>query len=165
MALIVEGLKYLELNINDQSNEAKYGLTKSPKLRKLFLDYLFNYLLLPYEHNPAKPKPPQQPPVQPQQSNEDGSPDAETIADVDQTTLVNEAANAEANSKSNLMACLSETIYKQLKQDVNLEDVEELEQVNFKRLFGFCFSLISHFLICLLIYFNRIKPVLSNFYH
>ena len=51
LSLIVDGIKYLELKQNDNSNIEKYGLVNSPKLRKHFLDYLFNFLLLPYTQN------------------------------------------------------------------------------------------------------------------
>ena len=112
LSLVVDGLKCLDLNINDSSNTTKYGLENIPKIRKYFLDYLFNYLLLPYESLSGKPTTTASNSSQPQE-------------------LANLVPGAEANNSNNneFPACMSEKVYKQFKTDVNLQDVDELEQV------------------------------------
>jgi hypothetical protein len=99
LSLVVDGLKHLELNINDSINLTKYGLENNLKIRKYFLDYLFNYLLLPYESPAGKP-----------------------------TTASAQATEA-TTTTSEIPSCMSEKVYKQFKNDVNLQDIEELEQV------------------------------------
>ena len=100
MSLVVDGLNHLELNINDSVNSVKYGLEINQKIRKYFLDYLFNYLLLPYEYPQNAVKAATQ---QPQTS--------------------------EVPPTSEIPSCMSEKVYKQFKNDVNLQDIDELEQV------------------------------------
>lgn len=98
LSLVVDCLKYLELNRNNSSSFAhKYSLSGQPKHRKKLLDYLFNFILLPYE------------------------PSKLIVAKTNDTP--NDTA-----SKSEIPACMSEKIYKQFKQDINLENTDELEQ-------------------------------------
>lgn len=115
MALVVDGLKCLELNVNDSINVVKYGLNDMPKIRKYFLDYLLNYLLLPYElpttTNATKP-------IQQQQQ----------ASNANESTNTPPQAQAQPPPTSEIPACLSEKLYKQFKSDVNLENVDELER-------------------------------------
>lgn len=107
MSLVVDGFKYLELNINDSVNLTKYGLESNPKIRKYFLDYLFNYLLLPYE----SPK----------------NASAAAAATIQQPTAAGNETQTSATSE--IPACMNEKTFKQFKNDVNLQEIDELEQV------------------------------------
>jgi Proteasome stabiliser len=103
LSLVVDGLKHLDLSI-------KYGLVDQPKIRKLFLEYLLNYLLLPYEW--AKP------PAATTTNQQTPAATAQTDATETQAS----------NTNSEIPGCMSEKLYKQFKNDVNLEDIEALEQ-------------------------------------
>jgi proteasome component ECM29 len=109
----VDGLKYLDLKQNDNSNIEKYGFVNSPKLRKLFLDYLFNFLLLPYTQNAPVPSSTN---VQLALSN---------------TTAITTSPPSQSSqpSQPEIPACLSESAFKQLKNDVNLENGDEIEEI------------------------------------
>ncbi len=109
----------MELNINDSANVAKYGLEASPNIRKIFMDYLLNYLLLPYES--ANVKPPVSTTQQPQSQ--------EQLQNAQTNSIVNEPIVTTA-AASEIPACMSEKLYKQFKNDVNLLDGDELEQVS-----------------------------------
>ncbi len=112
LSFIVDALKYLELNINDSANIGKYGLTDKPKLRKYFLDYLFNFLLLPYETLPPTAT---KATAKDSQAQSDGA-GSSSIAQP--ATQLNETP-----------PCLSERIYKQFRSDVNLDNPDELEEL------------------------------------
>lgn len=104
LSLIVNGLKHLDLKPNDNINKEKYGLEKSPKLRKYFLDYLFYFLLLPY--SPSKPVVPV------------------AVASTDNSASASLVAPPTAPE---IPACMSEIIFKRYKNDFTLDD--ELEKV------------------------------------
>lgn len=87
-------------------------MVDQPKLRKNFLDYMFNYLLLPYDLN-KKPTP-TAPPTTTQQSS---------TADTATTT-----ANT-TNPASETPACLNEKIFKHFKNDLSNESEDEIEEV------------------------------------
>ncbi|CAF0720691.1 unnamed protein product [Brachionus calyciflorus] len=107
-SLIVDGLRYLNLKPNDNKCKEKYGFVNSPKLRKQFLDYLFYYLLLPYTQNINKPVPTQT--TQP-------------------SVPLAQQPNPSTSSQSEIPACMSEAIYKRFKNDINLENGDEIEQM------------------------------------
>jgi len=110
--LIVDGIRYLELKPSDSSNITKYGLENSPKLRKQFITYLFHFLLLPYNQNPVnKPT-----------TSTDAAP---TVPQVNTNTSI----NMPDAPISETPACLSESVYKRLKNDINLDNGDEIEQV------------------------------------
>jgi proteasome component ECM29 len=115
----------LELKQNDNSNKLKYGLNSSPKLRKYFLDYLFYFLLLSYSSQ-TKPA-----------NNSGGGAAALTPLppltgnSVEDTNILTQAAAAASISQqaSDVPACMSESIYKRFKNDFNLENGDEIEQL------------------------------------
>lgn len=47
--LIVHGIQHVKIIPNSNSNILKYGLVDQPELRKLFLNFLLNVLLLSYK--------------------------------------------------------------------------------------------------------------------
>lgn len=106
--MVVDGIRYLSLQPNDNPNKIKYGLVNSPKLRKYFLDYLYYFLLLPYSTNIAKP-------VVNDESNAN-------------TTAVS-STPSNVTPVSDIPAGFSETIYKRFKNDFNLDNGDEIEQL------------------------------------
>ena len=106
MSLIVDGLRYLDLKPNDNKCKEKYGFLNSPKLRKQFLDYLFYYLLLPYTQNKPTVTTPNQNPSS--------------------TPITTPPAT---NTQPEIPACMSEAIFKRFKNDINLENGDEIEQL------------------------------------
>jgi proteasome component ECM29 len=93
----------LDLKPNDSVNNKKYSFENKPKLRKYFLDYLFQLLLLPYSTH--------------QQQQQQQSTPLETPL----VTTTNE-----------IPACMSESSFKRFKLDLNIEnsneaDTEQLE--------------------------------------
>jgi hypothetical protein len=120
--LIVDGIRYLELKPSDSSNIKKYGLESSPKLRKQFITYLFHFLLLPYNQNPV---------VKPSVSNENSNAGAASTAGVAASPVnTNTSINMPDAPISETPACLSESVYKRFKNDINLDNGDETEQVN-----------------------------------
>lgn len=116
--LIVEGIKHLELKPNDNKSKEKYGFLNSSKLRKQFLDYLFFVLLLPYSQNTNKPLVTTSTTI----TATPGNPPMSLLPQTPQTSTPSAPA-------SEIPACLSESIYKRLKNDINIENGDELEQV------------------------------------
>lgn len=108
ISLIIDGIRSLELKIGDTSYVNKYSLKDSPRLRKHFLDYLFYFLLLSYA--PSKTA------VTYAEASVPSSPAVAAAAAVVATT-------------DEIPACMSESIYKRLKANTNLENGEEIEQV------------------------------------
>ena len=49
MGLVVYALQNVKIIPNLNENTVKYGLTDQPDIRRLFLDFLLNVLLLPYK--------------------------------------------------------------------------------------------------------------------
>jgi hypothetical protein len=115
-SLIVDGIRYLELKPSDSSNIKKYGLENSPKLRKQFITYLFHFLLLPYNQNPV---------VKPPVSNENAGTAGAAASPVNTNTSI----NMPDAPISETPACLSESVYKRFKNDINLDNGDETEQV------------------------------------
>ena len=111
LSLIIGCVKHLDLSAYNGEQTRKYGLPEQPKLRKYFLDYMLNYLLLPYDLNkkPSAPVP---------QANSQQTPN-------DATTTV------ASNPTSEVPACLNEKVYKQFKADLSTESEDEIEEVVF----------------------------------
>ena len=115
--MIVDGIRYLELKPSDSSNITKYGLENSPKLRKQFIAYLFHFLLLPYNQNPV---------IKPPTSTQTGNTTTEAVSLVDTNTSINMPDVPISETPS----CLSESVFKRMKNDINLDIGDEVEQVN-----------------------------------
>ena len=116
LSLIVDGLKYLDLKQNDNSNIEKYGLLNSPKLRKQFLDYLFNFLLLPYSYSQDASAPP--------------TSTNQSLATANLQSLTTSPTSQPVQPvQPEIPACLSESIFKQFKNDINLYDGDEIEEI------------------------------------
>jgi proteasome component ECM29 len=114
----------LELKQNDNSNKLKYGLNNSPKLRKYFLDYLFYFLLLPYAS--------QNKPANTATSTPMTTLPPLTGNSAEDTNILAQAAAAASISQAqtnDVPACMSENIYKRFKNDFNLENGDEIEQL------------------------------------
>ena len=125
-SLIVDGIRFLELKPSDSANITKYGLENAPKLRKQFITYLLQFLLLPYNQNSVN-KPP---PSLDSNADSNNSQQATTFASI----------NMPDAPISETPACLSEAVYKRLKNDINLDNGDEIEQVYFLMIFSFYFS-------------------------
>lgn len=81
----------MELKPNDSKCKQKYSFVESEKLRKQFLDYLLNYLLLPYNQNKS-------------------------------------ASTSNTSAQSEIPACMNDSTYKRFKNDVNLDNGDEIEK-------------------------------------
>ncbi|RNA28281.1 proteasome-associated ECM29 -like protein [Brachionus plicatilis] len=90
-SLIVDGIRFLDLKPNDSKCKEKFGFIESDKLRKQFLDYLLNYLLLPYNQNKS-------------------------------------TSSSNVPAQSEIPACMSDSIYKRFKNDVNMDNGDEIEK-------------------------------------
>ena len=117
MSLVVDGLKHIELKVNDNTNKLKYGMEDAPKLRKSFLDYLFYFLLLPYSPYPPRSTLPSVTTTT-TTSNQPPSASAALSPSTNATTV-----------SSDTPACMSDAIYKQFKKDIDVDNGDELEQV------------------------------------
>ena len=109
LGLIIGCIKHLDLSAYNGEQTRKFGLAEQPKLRKYFLDYMLNYLLLPYDLN-KKPSAPA-----PQANGQQPPTDAITTAT--------------SNPASEVPACLNEKVFKQFKADLSTESEDEIEEV------------------------------------
>ena len=110
-ALIIDGLKYIEPKQNDNSYKEKYGLMNQPKLRRSFLDFLFYFLVLPYSVSQAN------------------KPATNSVTSTGASNEPSSSTASNSNPITETPACLSETIHKRFKTNLNLDDGDELEQV------------------------------------
>ena len=120
----MDGIKSLELKQGDSSNKEKYGLENSPKLRKNLIDYLFYFLLLPYTTNTAPKLPPLTQTTTPSTNQQQTQPPQTS------TSTPTQAQTTTANPAPETPACFSESVYKRFKNDFNLDNGDEIEQVN-----------------------------------
>ena len=104
-------------------NKEKYGLENSPKLRKQLIDYLFYFLLLPYSSNTA----PKLPPLA--QTTSPSTTQLQTQAPQTSTSAPALTQATPASTTPETPACLSESIYKRFKNDFNMDNGDEIEQV------------------------------------
>ena len=124
LSLIVDGLKYLDLKQNDNSNIEKYGLLNSPKLRKQFLDYLFNFLLLPYSYSQDASAPP--------------TSTNQSIATANLQSLTTSPTSQPVQPvQPEIPACLSESIFKQFKNDILLNELSYIYDETDRRIKSF----------------------------
>ena len=122
--MITDGIRYLELKQNDKSNKEKFGLLNSPKLRKYVLDYFFYCLLLPYSSTNTANKIPVSSNV-----NSNTSLTAGSVVDANSAFSASASTTTPFTQANEIPACLSENIYKRYKNDLNLENGDEIEQV------------------------------------
>jgi hypothetical protein len=132
LSLVVDGLKYLDLKFNDNLNKKQYGLVNSPKIRNYFLDYLFYTLLLPYSANSLAinkaATTTQVPSAIGAVLNSTPTEGAFTELSHQQRVAQSAVQSQQTSINNELPPCFSENVYKRFKNNINLENGDELEQ-------------------------------------
>lgn len=120
--LIVNALQYVEINPNSTSNLSKFRLNDQPEVRRAFLDFLLDVILLTYKFDETKTSnstttrrnyiDPSQPPV-----------------DEVLFSTMDDAPSKEVEVFKQPFPCLNESIYKRLIEAIQTEELAQVEKV------------------------------------
>ncbi|CAF4494026.1 unnamed protein product, partial [Rotaria sp. Silwood2] len=119
MGLIVYALQYVKIIPNMNENIVKYGLTDQPIIRNLFLNFLLNIILLPYNKPRNTTRTTQRSYIEPSQ------------APVDEVlfSTMDDAPSKEAEVFKQPYPCMNEQLYNRITEAIQTDDLNQVEKL------------------------------------